>query len=944
MELRRLLSMVGILAFSVIGGLAQYPQYFQYDDESGLPSNKVYSILEDRNGFIWLGCDAGLFKFDGIRYIPFSCTTRKTNSITGLTLSESGKIYGYNFRSQLFCVQSDSLRELPHPYEGIYGLTADNMGNLLITHGGGISCYDEQSRAWTDYSGFTQDRFAYFASKNPVDGTKFFTSKGVGTLSKGKIRMDSVGNFQPVGTFLIENHHDQHFVFSNYRDQGYRIHDGKLHDLGDSRLYSHLRNRKVTNALTMPDDYLWITTYSGIIRYDPAIDSATLYYPNLAFSDCLIDREGNYWFSTLHSGLLRVAALDFRVWNKGNPQIPNKNITGVTTDGSSIYFAAAEGTVGKLDPGSGEVSTFHTGKNADVQSLDFVSEENRLYFNINDLYSLQGNALHQEKSNQKSIKSIRKINDDYFVLTSFGAYVEADTTYKLCEQWARELLHDRSRNTVWIATNQGVVQCIFRDGRWIVEKTMLPETQALSLTANPATQELYVLAFDARIYSIAQGKPKLLTSLPGSALATAIRCHGKTLYVATNQGLWMFDLNTNAWSRLDKLDGLASDDVHGICIQGKNLWLATSNGLQMVPIRPPRVKPRARIFLKHAKTEYALNYGQTLVLQPEAAHYGSNGKYSFAYRTHISEWIVLPGSVTEIQIPNLPSGKFAIEIKAIDQWGRDSENTIRVAGFVRPPFWQKWWFIAGVILVIALLVSLLVRRYVDGIRRRENQKTQLITSQLTALKSQMHPHFIFNVLNSIKSYIYENDKEKAINYLDDFADLVRRTLEMSETQYHDIAEEFKLLKLYIELEAMMLSGGFSCSIEDDGVLESHLKIPTMILQPIIENAFKHGLRNKAGEKKLTISLRRRSDSEIQVSITDNGIGREASLALNAANGNRKTSFATGAIEKRLALIHSQGLQTISAETVDLRDAEGRATGTQVLLTLKNIHPHESDHH
>lgn len=96
---------------------AQYPPYFSYDAENGLPGNEIYSILQDERGFIWVAGDAGLHKFDGIRHIPYKCNTRKSKSITGLTLSSSGKIYCYNFRSQIFYLDDDSLKELKHTYD-----------------------------------------------------------------------------------------------------------------------------------------------------------------------------------------------------------------------------------------------------------------------------------------------------------------------------------------------------------------------------------------------------------------------------------------------------------------------------------------------------------------------------------------------------------------------------------------------------------------------------------------------------------------------------------------------------------------------------------------------------------------------------------------------------------------------------------------------------------
>ena len=107
----RLKSFILFLIFLLtiqLNGIAQYPYYSIYNNDNGLPSNEVYSIIQDNKGFIWIGCDAGLFKFDGIRYIPYKCTSQRSKSITGLTLSSSGKLYCNNFQSQIFYIENDS--------------------------------------------------------------------------------------------------------------------------------------------------------------------------------------------------------------------------------------------------------------------------------------------------------------------------------------------------------------------------------------------------------------------------------------------------------------------------------------------------------------------------------------------------------------------------------------------------------------------------------------------------------------------------------------------------------------------------------------------------------------------------------------------------------------------------------------------------------------------
>jgi LytS/YehU family sensor histidine kinase len=198
----------------------------------------------------------------------------------------------------------------------------------------------------------------------------------------------------------------------------------------------------------------------------------------------------------------------------------------------------------------------------------------------------------------------------------------------------------------------------------------------------------------------------------------------------------------------------------------------------------------------------------------------------------------------------------------------------------------------------------------------------------------MNPHFLFNVLNSIKGYIYENDKRNAAKYLSDFSSLVRKVLELSSVPTVSLESELEALRLYIDLEAMLLQSDFSYSVEiDDAVDVSGIRIPALLLQPYVENAFKHGLRHKAGEKRLNIFIHLLEAEELLlVEITDNGIGRKASAELNAENRGEHQSFATSAMEKRIELLNHERKDVVGVEIRD--NFEGNLpTGTTVIIRI-----------
>ena len=173
-------------------------------------------------------------------------------------------------------------------------------------------------------------------------------------------------------------------------------------------------------------------------------------------------------------------------------------------------------------------------------------------------------------------------------------------------------------------------------------------------------------------------------------------------------------------------------------------------------------------------------------------------------------------------------------------------------------------------------------------------------------------------------------------YLSSFSDLVRKVLQQSSVAEIKLEEELDILKLYIELESMLLQGDFSYTITiAKNINTSNLKIPGLIIQPFIENAFKHGLRHKKGEKKLELDFKlNESKKTLVVSITDNGIGRIASAKLNESNPNNHESFATEATARRIELLNYNKKDIVSIQLIDLHDENITASGTSVILTIQ----------
>lgn len=945
-----------LLFFFIFWGLyniipAQYPHYFSYDDESGLPSNEVYSMVQDKNGFIWIGCDAGLVKFDGLHYIQYDSPTQQSNSKTGLTLSATGSIFCFNFKNQIFFLQHDSLYELQHDLIEINMIVADKKGNVYVSHLGGVSVYNENSCKWADITPYDVDSATqtnYYLAKLPAsnnhDGIYYLKESGLEHWDGKKVKKSPSDFFLKTSPriYALEEYRSGVWIFLLEKNEVFSHYNGSIRQVKSPHLLSAIFNRKITSVKRLDDDYLWIFTYQGMIRYNPQTDDARLFYPNLSFTDGLIDREGNYWFSTLQSGVIRVPDLDYLVWNEENPSIPNERISRLASDGAYIYFTSVNGTLHKMPVSGGEMETYTTGIHADIQSFDLDPDDHTIRFNqSNTIYRLSGRELLQEPSKIFAIKTQKKIAGGWLIGTSHGLYWKKDNEpVFLKKSWVFDILINEKRKEAWIATNDGVLFLTYEDGEWSLKTNLLQDMQIRSMDWDSRQENIFALAFNGAVYRINDHLScDKLFQLNKKVLPYKIRVSENRLLMATNKGLATCFLNDFTLTWQNTSNGLVSNNVQDVLVINEQIWLATGKGLQCIPLYSDHKKVKARLYLKQIKVDQdivsdptflQLKEGQSIYLYLEVSHYSSNGNYQYAYRVRGQSdvWTLLPGDIQYLSIENMPNGNFEVEIKVIDQSGEDSENTIILKGNSTPKFWKSGWFLF--ILILSFMAgTYILYKWQLGIQRKKAQReNELNVSKLTAIQSQMNPHFLFNSLNSIQNLVLKGDIENTYTYITTFSNLVRKTLSYSEKEFIDFEQEVQLLELYLSLEKLRFKKQFEYHISGKDI--EGIMVPPLLIQPFVENALVHGLLHKEGDRRLNIHFELK---EVLVcTIEDNGVGREESKQINMRKNKQYESFSTAAIRRRFEILSHLLTGDLGYDYEDLSE-NGVITGTRVVLKI-----------
>jgi ligand-binding sensor domain-containing protein len=288
---------------------------------------------------------------------------------------------------------------------------------------------------------------------------------------------------------------------------------------------------------------------------------------------------------------------------------------------------------------------------------------------------------------------------------------------------------------------------------------------------------------------------------------------------------------------------------------------------------------------------------------------------------------------------NLSGGSYYFKVRAMNAEGRWSGNIASVHIYIKPAYWETWWFGLLVVMMFGLLIYFLVRRRIKAIRQAAGYSQQqavfhqkLAETEMVALRTQMNPHFIFNCMSIIDGLITDNRKEEAQDFLQKFSKLIRLVLENSQYQLVPLHQDIEALRLYVELEAVRYSNNFSCVFEiDPELLENNYKIPPLLLQPYVENAIVHGLRHKeSGEGKLSIRVMRQLN-KVSIIVTDNGIGRAKGIRHNEENRRPHQPIGMKVTAKRIDLLKMINLNNVSIQIADLNS--GEEPGTTVTITL-----------
>lgn len=940
---------------------AQDPLYIAIDKANGLPSNTVYDLFEDQAGFIWIGHDKGLSRYDGRQFVHYNNDQQNGKALTNILQDGQGKIWCQSFSGQLFYTSGDSLLYCSALIPtGLYSdATILHDSILFVADNTGVRRLNTETRKVTTLKipGFSNNHYSFKG-----DQQHYVYNRDKGEL----ITVHANHTFTTSSAPAFTHFYALHTETGNYYIEKYPSGISTIVSADGKQIpFRFPDNTFVHNVERVNDSTMAILTANGFYLFDENFQHryGHVWFAEKKISCLLQDREGNGWAGTLNEGILFVPSLTTLKKFKNH----SFSAIEVAATPSSLYLGTTRNELLHYNPASGkllvyakqelnhEVTAIHS--NAQTGVVSFASD--RAYFlkDKKEIASFYG-----------SIKDIEQLHTGEYVLaTSMSTHVVSlpgntsrpwSTFYPPSKTDTRPALmlnHEAIRvravgvhhDTIYSATSNTLV-AYSPTKNW--EVTYRNQPVSISDIAIHK-QDVFVSSFNKGLFKVADGK-LIRAFLPADDTVSAvykIAVYNNQLWALTEHDVRSYSLETGEVNIIDQSEGLPTDDIRDFALLNDTLYLA-GNGLIYLPIHqkpatyhPPRIVLNEmfvngqridvdkRISLPSTQNDLLITFS---ILAFKQLHH-----VKIYYQINKGNWESLENASRELRLPALSPGNYSVTIKVVGKNALESVNPIHINFTIHKPFYQETWFVVALVL---LLVVLLYRIHLYRLKKLEEKnkietdrlelEQALQQSLLASIKSQMNPHFIYNALSSIQSFVYADDKESAIKYLDNFSTLMRQVLEMSNRETILLSEELMILETYISLEKMRFGDSLRYSVYcDPGLDPDYIRLPSMIVQPFVENAIKHGLLHRKGEKKLEIAFYKKDDN-LEIVVDDNGVGRKISNELQRGRKNHD-SFSTGANQTRLSLLNTKPHAGIGLTIIDKTDDLGQASGTRVIIVI-----------
>lgn len=938
---RYLLLFFLLLSFS---GWSQKYHFISYSLEQGLAQSQVVDIIEDADGFLWIGTRGGLSKFNGLEFQNFSKKDGLiSNQISTLFLDKQNRMWvgadgGFSY------FQNNTIKTVY--FEEKYNSFKVNefleWGDtlLLATNGGGVLKYfDGKFEQFDELAPLENENIRSIALvgnelwMGSRSGLFNYSEDGLSQISINNVTEINVSDIAVSNQLVAVATYGQGLLVKNFETEKWSFYNES----------NGLVSNMLRSTYTDDSETVWVTSKFGFSKiFQKQITSFNekngLPHNN---TTCLWrDIEGNTWLGSDGKGLHMFTGEAFVSYTEEDGLSSDFVMSILQDENRNLWFSTYGGGITKWSDGKAEVFGIEEGLPNSTVWTSLKDKNGNLWFGTSS-----GLSVRKKCKLEKSCPEI----SDFILYTIENALASNKVT----------ALYEDDEQNIWVGTSRGI--SVILNGSDSIQNFVSGEKF-------PGVNVRAIESFDGKMW---MGIQTGLLSFDGDQFflipltkneeePPTVYClhqHNNTLWIGSNSGLYFYQ--KGEVNKLDLDDNFNANTVNFIVNdESGNLWVGTNNGVYevigtqnegftikhyttldglksletnlnaafkddmgylwmgtgggLIRYNPYQDKNQSEFLLPRlhltglklfmedfdfGKYSDSVNPDNLLPENLELPYnknylsfnfigisFKNSGAVRYKYKLEGFDESWTPATKSTLATySNIPPGEYRFAVVT----SKDEVNWSEPAYFsfiIHPPFWNTWWFYLLMVFLVITSVYLIVMFRVRTIeRKKENEKltfqSKLIALEQQSLNASMNRHFIFNSLNSIQYFINVSDKRSANKYLTNFAKLIRKNLDSSTAENYmvDLSEELERVELYLTLESMRFQDQFGYQIKVAENIETEsFKVPSMMLQPFIENSIIHGVLPKEGGGKILIEIKK-DDSYLWVYIIDDGVGIENSM-------------------------------------------------------------------
>ena len=969
---------------------AQEMHFTNISNSLNLPSQECYNIFQDKKGYIWIATENGLVKYSkDERKVFDKLNGLDENGVYHISENKSGEIELLTSNNRLLVIKNDAIIEhkaskniqefakktaSSNSFNICYLLNKKANDDLIVNSQQKTFLIPNSTANVTNLSksnAFNSDAYLVIDKNNNQD---YFIKNSSTYLDElfiinHQIKIDIFCNAIKKSIYVQlnkESRLDWRIRICNIDGITFIVLHDKLIKIDKNLHVEYYSLPSVITSINLTAKHgLWLgTTSFGVYHYSDIHDMSKVNtaLKGLTVSSILVDKEGGAWCTTTEKGVYYSG--NYSILHYPSLTELNKKTTllkavnhkvFVSTEIDKLYFFEND----KINL----VSLLETGN---TNITDVINFKNKRYIATKSYVSM-----FDEKFKQTKILLAYNYNKTGNI-TAYQLDTSSTHLYVLGPGLIFKLNNERFESTGLSLKSKGRCFKVYNDSILYVgcndglyKLNLIHNTQQKIETINTAVSKI-ITSSNGTIYFTTKGQGlfKLINDVAYNIklgdnnyiLNDIIEDKNKHLWISANDGLIELR-NINKKYKVEKYNtsnGLVSNNIGQLTINNDYLYVSSPDGICKFPVNqnllnetPPNlyintIKINDKI-INYNGQELNLKYNEnTIVIVVDRFTFKKGKNETILYKLKEQNNEYKKSSTNILSFENLPPNNYELIICAVNNDGIKSVKPIAVKFIIHPPFWVTTWFVVGIIILILLIGYFITRKIIKNIKSKEKEKTRInkliSESQLSALQSQMNPHFIFNAINSIQNYVLNKKEDEAYNYLAKFSKLIRMVLNNSRENILTLQVELETLNLYIELEQLRFDNSFEYQLNIAEELDLFdIEIPTMLIQPYVENAIWHGLMNLSGERKGELKIDISIESNLlKVVIEDNGIGRVKSNQFKRESIHH--SVAMKLTEERLEMINKmENTENVKVLVSDLHDEKLRACGTRVELFLPLTH-------